>query len=656
MITMTKTRLFIKTLFVFCFLFLAMTSGGYAANLDLVLQWDENIEPDLATGTNPRYKIYYKTGTSGAGIKSNFIGQPAGEPNVADEASSPVNVTVALDENPDPAVVQFTLHNLEDTQNYYIAVTALDEAGNESELSNEVVYEGVVAPVNQVPVVSTLTVNGASGSNFVYTNNSTGTVSVRVGASDTDGMINQYLILANDSNPLNGTFVNTPAGTLAAQDFTVNFNLPTNGTHTVYAWVKDDDGNISAVVSKSNVVLDGILNYTDADNDNDGMPDAWETQFGLNPTVNDAAMDDDGDGVSNLDEYLTQSNPTVPDANISPEMPVLLTPQNDAVVSTTPELAIGEFIDSNSEDYHAETEWEVYLDVDGTGDCLYNSKTSSALKTLPMPSLILDAKKNYAWRARVYDNRGAHSEWSDYGYFTTGEDGIDANGDGIIDDQITDPSTDINQDGIVDNEQVNVVSIKVKGKGFLIGMDATDSPEVLKILSFHSLSTTGSEPPGSMPYGLIDFKVQVHKPGDSVTLVIFFSEALPNNAVWYKYDSVNDEWQDASSYATISRNRLSLSLILQDGGPLDADGLANGMIIDPSGIVAPAADDGTDGDNSDPPSASSASGGGGGGCFIQSVQPGSGNALRLFFQWTLISGILILMRTGFRKKATQKRS
>jgi hypothetical protein len=39
------------------------------------------------------------------------------------------------------------------------------------------------------------------------------------------------------------------------------------------------------------------------DTDGDGMPDAWEAQYGLNPGVNDSSGDIDNDGVSNLNEY-----------------------------------------------------------------------------------------------------------------------------------------------------------------------------------------------------------------------------------------------------------------------------------------------------------------------------------------------------------------
>ncbi len=46
------------------------------------------------------------------------------------------------------------------------------------------------------------------------------------------------------------------------------------------------------------------------DNDGDGMPDGWETQFGLNPNdPGDATGDVDGDGKTNLQEYLAGTHP-----------------------------------------------------------------------------------------------------------------------------------------------------------------------------------------------------------------------------------------------------------------------------------------------------------------------------------------------------------
>jgi hypothetical protein len=47
-----------------------------------------------------------------------------------------------------------------------------------------------------------------------------------------------------------------------------------------------------------------------ADEDNDGMPDDWETQNRLDPTSSgDAAMEPDQDGVDNLSEFLANTDP-----------------------------------------------------------------------------------------------------------------------------------------------------------------------------------------------------------------------------------------------------------------------------------------------------------------------------------------------------------
>ncbi len=66
------------------------------------------------------------------------------------------------------------------------------------------------------------------------------------------------------------------------------------------------------------------------DGDGDGMPDAWESTYGLDPAdASDAAQDLDADGRDNLGEYLNGTDPTVSNA---PTAPVIAAPLDGASV------------------------------------------------------------------------------------------------------------------------------------------------------------------------------------------------------------------------------------------------------------------------------------------------------------------------------------
>ncbi len=49
----------------------------------------------------------------------------------------------------------------------------------------------------------------------------------------------------------------------------------------------------------------------------------------------------------------------------------------------------------------------------------------------------------------------------------------------------------------------------------------------------------------------------------------------------YKYNPINTEWLDYSEYAEFSSDRKKVYLTLKDGGFGDADGIENGIIVDP---------------------------------------------------------------------------
>ena len=87
---------------------------------------------------------------------------------------------------------------------------------------------------------------------------------------------------------------------------------------------------------------------------------------------------------------------------------------------------------------------------------------------------------------------------------------------------------------------------------------------------------------------MIDFRLQVANPGDPAVVTVYFSDRAPKEAKWFKYDPIEGVWVDYSAYSELGANKKSITLWLQDGGMGDGDGIANGIIVDPSGLSADA--------------------------------------------------------------------
>jgi hypothetical protein len=341
------------------------------------------------------------------------------------------------------------------------------------------------------------------------------------------------------------------------------------------------------------------------DSDADGMPDVWESRFGLDAQVDDAHGDVDQDGILNHDEFLAGLEPDDPGQASAPAPPEAVRPAAAAVVSCNPLLEVGRYRDSEG-DAHIATQWQLF-DV-ATGECLLDVVSAHRLTRLRVPMLLLDGDATYRWHARFFDSGGKASAWSAAGEFNTQKAENDLNRDGIPDDL---------ESGRTDGDGLHAFESSVDAMAPLgMVIEAGDSGATLEkatLVQPHTFEIDATTP-AHKPASMVAYKLVLEEPGQQARVVVHLPDPAPAGAAWLKYDAVNG-WQDYTHHVVFATDRRSVTVFLQDGGHGDADGAVNGVIVDPSGLAAPAEASAAD----DAPvkgGARSLPDGGGGGCFL----------------------------------------
>ena len=406
----------------------------------------------------------------------------------------------------------------------------------------------------------------------------TGTSVVATVSNLTDGTTYYFVVRAYDAG--------TDSGDSNEVSFTPVAPPPPSVTDSDGDGVNDDvDAFPSDPTEWLDTDGDGIGNNADLDDDNDGMPDSWETTYGLNPLVDDAQQDLDGDGITNIDEYTGGSDPSHTPGNQSPDKPVLSQPSDGATVSLTPTLETEAYSDPET-DVHARTRYQISTTFDFTS-LVMEKICRTHLTSFTVPELILDPEDTYYWRVKFYDDRNGESEWSDPRSFVTTSYTLagDSDGNGILDAQeVTSTAVDLDYDGTPDVNQNGLMCVHTAdtvNQYISVKREFTDIQlQALHAYNVNGLSLVSNQPDNLT--GFIGFKLYLNPGVTSTTVTVFLSVAAPNSAQWYKYDA-EDGWTIYPN-ATFNPGRKSLTLLLEDGGTGDQDGVQNGVIVDPAGL------------------------------------------------------------------------
>jgi hypothetical protein len=582
---------------VVCIIIGVIASNALAAQATLA--WDPNTESDLAG-----YKVHYGT------ISGSY--------------------TVHTDVH---NVTTYSVTGLTAGQTYYFAATAYDASGNESGYSNPVSYAvpgangapttpatptGAASALVNTAITFSTSATDPNGDSLQYRYDWGGGVLSSYGAASQShgwAAAGQYAVKAQarDSLGLESAWSGAKTITISANpqnqaptanagsDQTVNAAAavslsgtgtdPENGTLT-YQWRQTGGTSVALsnptsarasftapTIATGTATLTFEVRATDAaglsavdtltvvvqspDIDGDGVPNSQDA-FPTNPAE---WKDSNKNGIGDNAEAAAAAAKQAPDA------PLLVSPVNTAVVSAMSVLKTGAFRTAVTGTTHAKSRWQVYRDEDDA--CVLDIQSTTALTSLTVPKLVLDEGTPYFWRVQFIDSKGATSAWSDYEDFVTTKTNADLNANGIPDAQEVASTVDLDRDGVKDYRQTDLRAVKVEGTSAQIGVSIKGCPTALAIEAVES----GSPGQSSSSSPSISFKIALTKPGNQATVKLYFSQAAPLGSRWYRYDSVSGNWYDFSAYAKFAADRRSVALSLTDGGSSDADGVADGVIV-----------------------------------------------------------------------------
>ena len=349
----------------------------------------------------------------------------------------------------------------------------------------------------------------------------------------------------------------------------------------------------------------GVGMTTDADGD--GIPDVVEFANGSNPTdPNDPTVnggdDDDNDGLANgLETAICTTYPTLSTCTgVVPSTGVDLTSDGDGdgVPDWIEFLAGTSPTDPNDPTNGATSTTDI--DGDTVPDAVEDAMCVAYPTLASCADVALADGVPDVTSTTDTDNDGI----PDITEFLNGSDptsaGADSDTDGVPDavemagDNPVNGVADGNDDGIPDHLQSEVAGVRVvsdisANNSLYQTVEITEGAcEVIDEAEGLAESAVQSDAGLEFPLGLIDYTLECNTVGATSTVRVYYSEERTDTGSW------TIKKHDGSGYSDVSgvtlgiasiggNNRTYFEFEVEDGGALDTDGVANGIIVDPVG-------------------------------------------------------------------------
>jgi len=115
-------------------------------------------------------------------------------------------------------------------------------------------------------------------------------------------------------------------------------------------------------------------------------------------------------------------------------------------------------------------------------------------------------------------------------------------------------------------------------------VDGMPDPETLAILNNLQQLPVPEDLPSylNFPLGLVSFEAEVSVIGKTEIFSLFVDQNVPVNGYWKQ--TAEGEWVNLASSIVRGNGQVRIDFSLTDGGEFDADGEANGVIVDPGAL------------------------------------------------------------------------